>query len=164
MGQEGQLDVVLVLVSVADYQGVLVDIRGEYGVEFGLRPGFQSDVEFFAVADDFLHDGAHLVYLDGVNHEVLSGVFIFFGSLAETAENLFHPVVEDVGEAQQYRGRYILELQFVKNFPKVDRSNFRTGSDGDVSLVVDRKILPAPASDIIQLGTVFNSPFSHFSR
>jgi hypothetical protein len=70
--QQGQLYVALVLVAVADDERVVVHVGGNDGVELGLGTGFQSQVVFLAVADDFLHHRAHLIHLDGVDDEILA--------------------------------------------------------------------------------------------
>ncbi len=102
LGQQCQLDIALVLVSVADYQGIGVGVGGQDGVQFGLGSGFEADIEFGAVAHNFLHDLAHLIYLDGVYHIILCRVSVAGGCFAEAVRNFLDTVVQNVRKAQQY--------------------------------------------------------------
>ena len=110
LGQQCQFDVSFVLVSVADDDGIGVQVShvaGEHGMQFGLTACFQADVELLAVSDDFLHHLPHLVHLDGINDEIGALVLIFLGRLLEAAGNLVDAVVQDVGETQQHRGCHL---------------------------------------------------------
>ena len=98
LGQQCQFDIALVLVSVADYQGI--GVGGQYRVQLRLGTGFETDVEFGAIAHNFFHDLAHLIYLNGVDHIVLRRVSVARGSFAEAVRNLFDAVVQDIREAQ----------------------------------------------------------------
>lgn len=100
LGQQCQFDIALVLVSVADYQGVGIGVGGQYRVQLRLGTGFETDVEFGAIAHNFFHDLAHLIYLNGVDHIVLRRVSVARGSFAEAVRNLFDAVVQDIREAQ----------------------------------------------------------------
>ena len=104
LGEQGELDVALVLVAVADDERVAVGVHGYHRMQLRLRACLQSEVELLAVADDFFHYGAHLVDLDGVDDEVLRLVSVFLGGNLEAAGSLLDAVVQDVREADQHRG------------------------------------------------------------
>ena len=159
--QQSQFDEVLVLVAVADDEAVAVHVGGQHGMQFGLGAGFQSQVIAFAVADDFLHDGAHLVHLDGEDDEVLGLVVVLLGSLAEALVGLLDAVVEDVGEAQQYGSRDVARGQLVHDLLEVYLHAVLLGGDIDVAFLVDAKVVDSPALDVIELFRVFDSPFFH---
>ena len=97
--QQGQFDEVLVLVSVADDEAVGVHVGGQHGVKFGFGTRFQSQVVAFAVANNLLHDRAHLVDLHGVDNEVVSLVVVLFFCLDKALGRLLDAVVEDIGKA-----------------------------------------------------------------
>ncbi len=135
--QQRQFDVALVLVAVADNHGVVVDVDGKDGMQFRFGAGFQPDVEFVAVADDFLHDGAHLIDFDGVDDEVLRGVAVFFGGGFEAVGYFLDAVVEDVRETQQHGCGNVAHLQLFHQLLQVDgrASGFRC--HGNVAFLVD---------------------------
>ena len=78
-----------------------------------LRAGLKTDVVAFSVACDLLDNRAHLVYLDGVDDEVLSLVVVLLGSYLETARNLLDAVVKNVRETYKHRCGHVAQLQFV---------------------------------------------------
>ncbi len=161
LGQQGQFDVVGVFVTVADNERVLRNVSGEYGMEFGFAAGLQANIEFLAVAYNFLHYLAHLVYLNRVNHVVLSLIVILFGSDVKAVADFLDAVVENIGKAQQHRSHDIAHLQLVHHIFEVNAGETLAGSHHYMTFIVDRKIITAPAVDVVQLGAVFNFPSSH---
>ena len=161
--QQRQLDEVLVLVAVADDEAVAVHVGGEDGMQLGLGAGFEAQVIAFAVADNLLHDGAHLVHLDGEDDEVLALVFVLFASLAEAFVGLLNAIVEDVGEAQQHRRRHMACGQLVDDLLQVDLHAVLLGRDIDMSLFVDAKVIDSPSLDVVEFLRVLNAPLLHFN-
>ncbi len=53
-------------------------------MELWFGAGFKPNVEFHAVAHDFLYNRAHLVNLDRINYEIFRLVAIFLCRGAET--------------------------------------------------------------------------------
>ena len=100
--EQSQFDEVLVLVAVADDETVGVHVGGEHRVEFRFGACLESEVIFFSVADDFLHDGSHLVHLDGIDDEVLRLVVICLRCFVEAVRCLFDSVVKDVRESEEH--------------------------------------------------------------
>ena len=159
--QQRQFDVALILVAVADDKAVGVHVGGQHCVELGLAAGLEADVVAFAVADDLLHDGAHLIDLNGVDNEMLGLEIVFAGGLLEAGGCLLDPVVDDVGETQEHGGRDIAPVELVHEFLEIDSHAVLARSDIDVSLLVDVIVIYAPAVDVIKLGRVFHTPFFH---
>ena len=147
--------------TVANDEAVAVHVRGQHGVQLGLRAGLQSEVIAFAVADDLLHDGSHLVHLHGEDDEMLGLVVVLLGSLAETLVGLLDAVVEDVGEAQQHRSRDMAGRQLIDDLLQVHLHVVLLRRHIDVSLIVDAKIAHAPPFDVVELFGIFNAPFLH---
>lgn len=96
--QQRQFHIVLVLVSVADYDAVLVGVYGQYGMQFRLGACLQPDVVLVAVAHYLAHHRLHLVHLDGVDYIVLALILVFARRTSEAFGNLADTVVENVGE------------------------------------------------------------------
>lgn len=67
-------------------------------MEFGLAARFESEIIFLAVADDFLHDGSHLIDLNGEDDEMLGLEVVGFLRLGKAGCRLLNAVVEDVGK------------------------------------------------------------------
>ena len=141
LSQQGQLDVVLVFISVADDERVGVDVDGEHGMQLGFGTGFEADVRFLAVAYDFFHDGAHLVHLYGVDDEVLSRVAIFVGSLFEAMGDFLDAVVENIGKTYQGGSRDVSYLKLVHQLFQVDGGGTFFGCYRHMPFFVDGKIL-----------------------
>ena len=98
LGKQGQLDIAFVLVSVADDERMAIHVKGKDGMEFGFRACFQAHIVLVPVADEFLHHGAHLVHLDGIDNVALCLIVILLRSTFEAFRNLGDAVVQDVGE------------------------------------------------------------------
>ena len=82
--QQCQLDIVLVLVSVTDNHGIVVNVDGQDSVQFRLGACLQPDIILCTMTYNLLHDRTHLVHLDRVDNKVLPRITIFRGSCLET--------------------------------------------------------------------------------
>ena len=161
LGQESQFDVALILIAVADDDGIGVQVghvAGQHSVQLGLAAGLQADVELLAVSDDLFHHLPHLVHLDGIDDEVTALVLILFGGLLEATRDFVNAVVQDVGEAQQHRCRHLAGVQLVHHIGQIDRHATALGRNGDVTALVDREVLEAPASDVVEFGAILDAP------
>ena len=79
--QQSQSYVALIFIAIANDERIIADIRhidGKHGVQFRFRPRLKPNAEFLAMAGDFFHHGAHLIHLNGVNHEIFRLVVVFF--------------------------------------------------------------------------------------
>ena len=159
--QQGQLDEVLVLVAVAHDEAVAIHVGGQHGVELGFGAGLQAQVVLLAVADDFLHHGAHLVHLDWIDDEVLGLVVVLRCGAGKAVGSFFDAVVEDVGEAQKHGSCYIARVEFVDHFFEVNAHAVLTGRHVDVAFLVYAEVVDSPTFDVVEFLGIFNSPFSH---
>ena len=101
----------------AVYRRGRVGIDSDDRMQFRFGTGFQSQVEFLAMADDLFYHGTYLVDLNGINDEILSFVVIFLGSLLEAIAGFLDTVVQNVGNPYQYGSRQVPNGQFVHQFP-----------------------------------------------
>ena len=161
LGKQSQFNVALVLIAVADDEGVAFHVHRQHGMELRLGTRFQSQVVLLSVADDFLHHRTNLIHLDRIDDEVLGRVAVFFRGILETSCRLLNTVVDDVGETNQHRGCYIAQREVVHHLFQVNFHSVLPWSGNNVSFVVDVEIVHAPAANAIQLTGVFNAPFSH---
>ena len=161
LGQQSQLDVALVLVSIADDERVALALHGYHGVELWLGTRLKSQIELAAVRDDFLDHRLHLIDLDGIDNKVLCLVLILLSRPLEAVGGLLDTVVEDIGESEQQRGRHVAQRQLIYNLAQVYLGFILTGRDADVAFLVDVKVRSSPAFDVIHLARVFDAPFLH---
>ena len=161
--QQGELDKGAVLVAVADDKAVAVHVGGQHGMQFGLGAGLQTEIISFAVADDFLYHGAHLVDLDGEDDEALALEFILAGRLLKAAGSLLYAAVQNVGKAQQHGGLGAMGHKVVNEFLQVYLHVVFAGGDINVALLVYAKEVYSPASDVVKFLGVFNPPAGLFS-
>ena len=163
LGEQGQLYVALVLVAVADDERVALALHGYHRVQFRLGACLEPEVELAPVAYYLLHHRLHLVYLYGVDDEVLALVFVLGGGLAEAAAGLLDAVVEDVGEAEQHRRGDVAQGEFVHHVAQVNLCLVLAWRDIDVPAVVHAEVGCAPSVDVVKLLGVLNGPLFHFS-
>ena len=97
--EQRQADELPVLVTVAD-DGTALGRHGQHRHELGLGAGFQADGHVLG-RNDVLDHRFLLVDLDRVQGGVAAGIVQLGDILLEGAGQLPHPVLEDVGKAQQ---------------------------------------------------------------
>ena len=130
-------------------------------MELGLAACLEAEVVAFAVADDLLHDGPHLVDLDGEDDEVLGLVGILLGSASEALVGLLDAVVEDVGEAQQHGCRDVACGKLIDDVLQIHLHAVLLWCHIDVTFLVDAEIVDSPAFDVVEFLGVFDAPFLH---
>ena len=133
-------------------------------MELWFGTGLQTYVELPSVRDDLFHDGLHLVYLDGIDDEVLPLIAVLRGRLLETKGGFLDTVVKDVGKTKQHGGLHIAQGQFVHHFPQVNLRLVLAGCHVDIAFLVDAEIRGAPSTDVIKLLGIFNGPFLHIAN
>ena len=161
LSQQGQFDVSLVFVAVADNDRVALALNGDDGVQLGFGACLYAEVELASVGDDLLDNRLHLVHLDGIYHVVLALVVVLLGGFLETAPRLLDTVVKNIGETQQDRRCDIAQRQLVHHLTQVNLHIVLAGCDKDISLVVDAKIAGAPTVDVVQLTGIVDGPLFH---
>ena len=101
--EDGHLDEAGVLVAVADDEAAHLVLQREAGEELRLAADLQAEVEGLAGVEDFLHDFAELVDLDGKNAAIGALVIEFRDGIAEGEVDGLDAVAEDVLEADEHR-------------------------------------------------------------
>jgi hypothetical protein len=102
--EEGEPDVVVVLVAVADDEALGALVHGQGDHQLGLGAGLEAVVEVLAGGDDLVHDLAELVDLDGEDAAVFALVALFLDGLGEGLVDLGDAVAEGVLQADDEGG------------------------------------------------------------
>ena len=158
-GEERHLDVLLVLVAVADDQRVRVLEHRHDRQQLRLRARLEAEVEGLAVLHQVLDDEALLVDLDRIDAAVGALVAVLADGVLEGLVELDDARLEDLGEADQ-KGQTDPPLaQLVDQTFEVDRR--RPGPAGvhdEVAQVVDGEVVVPPAGDVVEVGGVGGGP------
>ena len=162
LGEQCKLHIVFVFISVAYDERVGMGVDGKHCVKLRLGAGFKTDVVFVAMADNLLHHLAHLVHLYGIDDEILAGIGVIIRGFLEAGWYFLDSVVENVRKSQEHRGGDITNLELVDHVFQVDRRASFTRTDLHMSFIIDWKIFQSPAADVVGLGWIFNTPFSHY--
>ena len=101
--QQSQFNIALILISVTDNQRIRVRVYSNHRMELRLGTGFQPQIEFLAMTDDFFYHRTHLIHLDGVNDKVLGLVAILIRCLLEAVRNLFNTIIQNIRKTEQHR-------------------------------------------------------------
>ena len=125
-------------------------LDGNHGVQFWFRAGFQSEVEFASVRDDFLHHRLHLVYLNRIYYEVLGLVIIFFRGFHKAACSLLDTVVENVGKAQQYRRSNITQREFIHHVAQINLRVVLAWRYIHIAFVVNAEVGCSPTVNVVE--------------
>lgn len=161
LGVEGEVDELLVFVTVADDVGLRVVHVGEGSDELGFATGFEAVVIFAAVAGDFLDDFLLLIDLDGIDAAIDALVFGFFDGGVEAFVQLIDAPAEEVAEAEK-DGE--LGAAFAEAAGDLDKADGFGGVailevDDDFAFGVDVEVAMAPLADAIHLGAFFDTPW-----
>ena len=158
LGQHRELDELGVLEPIANDGRVVVGNR-RYRDQLRLRARFQPELERLAEVEDLFDDVTLLVHLDGINADVIAGVFVLGDGGLEGLVDVLQAVPQDVAEPHERRQADAAQLQVIDELLQIDRpiGLFRR-MDLDVSVLADRKIPLSPAGDLIDLGGVNGGP------
>jgi hypothetical protein len=102
--EEGEADVIVILVAVADDQALRALVHREGDHELRLGAGLKAVGVVLAGGDDLVDDLAQLVDLDGEDAAVGAGVALLLDGLPEHLVELGDAVAEQVLEADDHRG------------------------------------------------------------
>ena len=143
-GNERAADVVAILVAVADDQAARTGQR-EHGHEFGFAAGLEAH-PLPTMADDFLHHGALLVHLDGIDGGIAPAIAVMGDRRIEGAAQGVDPIVQDVGESDQdgqvqARPGHALS-QFRQRYAALGRIAQRQRDDMSVRIHVEVALAP----------------------
>jgi hypothetical protein len=161
LSQHGELDVALVLISVADDERVTLALHGDDGVELRLGTGFKTEIELASVRDDLVDDRLHLVDFDGINDIALPLEIVLFLCLLVALSHLLNAIVENIGEAEQHRRGDIAQGKLVHDITQIDLRVVLARRDIDITLLVYSEIRSTPTINIVQLLGVVDGPFFH---
>ena len=160
-GQERGLDVLLVLVAVADDERLLVLEQRHDRQELGLRARLEAEVVGPAVLDDPLDQVALLVDLDRIDAAVAPLVAVLLDGARERFVELDDPRLEDVREAHQERRADAALAHLVDELFQVDRRRAGAARVHDhMPQVVNREVVVAPAADVVEVDRVSGGPAS----
>jgi hypothetical protein len=158
-GEQRHLDVLLVLVAVADDQRVGVLEHRHHRQQLRLRAHLEAEVEGLAVLHQVLDDEALLVDLDRIDAAVDALVAVLADGVLEGLVELDDARLEDLGEADQEGKTDPPLAQLVDQAFEVDRR--RPGPAGvhdEVAQVVDGEVVVPPAGDVVEVGGVGGGP------
>jgi len=130
-------------------------------VKLWFGTGFKPQIELTSMGDNLVHDGLHLVDLDGIDDIAFSLEVIFLLRLLIALSHLLDAIVEDVGETQQHRWGHIAQGKLIHHIAQIDLRIILTRCDIDITLIVDTEVRSTPSIDIVQLFGVFYGPFFH---
>ena len=149
LSQQGQLDVRLILITITDNDGIALALYGNDRMQLRLRTGLDTQVELTSVRDNLFYHGLHLVHLNREHNIVLGLILILLGSLLKAAPRLLDTIIEDIGEAQQYRRLHITQCQLVHHVADVNLRIVLTRRHIDVSLFVNAEVAGSPTVDVV---------------
>ena len=155
------LDVLLVLVAVADDQRVLVVEHRHDRQQLRLGAGLEAVVVGPAELDDLLDDVAVLVDLDRVDAAVLALVAVLGDGVLEGLVQLDDAAAQDVGEADEQRQADSAPRDLVDQLLEVDGWPLEAGRMRlHVAGFGHREVVVAPVFDPIDLGGIRDCPLS----
>ncbi len=153
------LDVLLVLVAVADDDGLVVLVDRHDGEELGFAARLEAVVERPAELDDLLDDRAVLVDLDRIDAAVLALVLVLAHRVVERAAEQLDASAQDVAEPQEDRELDAACGELVDQLLHVDLAvAFTAWLDDQVALVVHGKVAASPPRDVVRVVRVGGSP------
>ena len=160
-GHQRRLDVLLVLVAVADDEGLLVVEHRHDRQQLRLRARLQAVVVGPAELDDLLDDVAVLVDLDRVDALELALVAVLGDRALERLVQLDDAALEHVGETDQQRQADPAARDLVDQLLEIDGRPLEARRMRlDVSGLGDGEIVVAPVLDPVDLGRVRDRPLS----
>src|SRR5690625_2561800 len=100
---EGEPDIFIVFVTIADDQAFQIVVEGEGDQEFRFATGFDSEIVRFARVENLFDDLAELVDLDRKNSPVNAGVSLLFDRFLKSFVDFGDAVTEEILEADHER-------------------------------------------------------------
>ena len=164
-GVEHRLDILGILVAVADDRQVVAAGDGDAGHQFRLGADLKADIVAFAVLGDRLHHLALLVHLDGIEGLVLGRVLVLGNGALEDPVDAGNPPLEDVHEAEQNRRLDLPLDQVVHQRAQIDGA-VGTGRrvNADVPFLVDGEKVGTPVVEVVDFGGVVDGPAFGYHR
>ncbi len=152
-GVQHGLDILGILVAVADDRQTVAGGNGDAGHQLRLGTDLQTDVVALAVAGDRLNHLTLLVDLDRIEGLILGRVVVFCNGAAENPVDGGDPALQHIHESQQDRRLDLALDQVIHQHPQVDGVlGVGRRMNADVSLFVNGKQISAPVVDVVDLG------------
>ncbi len=148
--EEGEADVVVVLVAVADDEPVRSLVHGEGDHQFRLGAGLEAVGVVLAGGDDLVDDLAQLVDLDREYAAVGALVALVLDGFPEDLVELGDPVAEKVLKADDHRGLEAHAERLIHDVHDADGPAIGEGLDVDEAIGVDPEVTRAPALEPIE--------------
>ena len=148
--EEGVLNEARVLVAVADDKALGVRVHGESGEKLGLAAGLDAEVPGLAGVEDFFHDFAELVHLDGKHATVWRAVAGLGDRRGEGGVDRLHAVAQEVVETHDERKCQLAASRLGDDIHEIDRLAVALGINADMTGLVDAEVVTAPAVDIVE--------------
>ena len=157
--EQRHLDELRVLVAVADDESALLVLQRKAGEEFRLAADFQAEVVRLAGIENFLHDFAELVHLDGKHAAILALKIKFRDGALKRLVNRLNAMPQNILKANEQWKFQPATFGFFNDVRDVHaRARVLQGFGDDVAGVVDVKILRAPALDVVEVARGINVP------
>ena len=158
LAEEGEADVVVVLVAVADDERLGVLVEGEGDHELGLGAGFEAEVVVLAGVEDLLDDLAELVDLDGEDAAVFTLVGLLGDGLAEGFVEVDDAVAEQVLEADDHGGLQAHAERLFHDVHDADGTAVAQRLDGDLAIGIDLVMAGTPAFEAVEILGFIDGP------
>jgi hypothetical protein len=159
LSHQSEVEVFLVLVSVADDQMVGAVGEREDRLELGLAPHLEAHAVFVARRDQRFEHAPLLVHLDRVNERVAAGVLRLLSRDGEPVDERFDSGSNDVRKAEEQREPQPLRLHVRRDLVEVEAAvGLTRGVDGQVALLVDVEVPHAPSLDVVELSRLVEAP------
>src|SRR5690606_16409448 len=145
LADQREAEVRLVLVAVADDEGVGPLGHREHRLQLRLAADLEADAVTLAERNDLLEHVTLLVHLDRVDRRVASRVLEFVDRGLELLGERLDARSQDIGEAKEQGKAYALRLQIHGQLEQVEAARRILGRvHGDVPPVIDVEIADAP--------------------
>ncbi len=158
-GQDRRLDVALVLVAVADQQGLGIVDQGEGDQQFRLAAGLQAEMPLAAALHQLFHHMALLVALHRKHALVAAAVAVLGDGPLKGGMEPLQPVFENVVEADQQRQGEIAPLKALHQLHQIQAAtplpprlhhHVPAGAHGEIGLT--------PAVEAVEPAAVGHAP------
>ena len=144
-----QADIFTILVTITD-DGATRTRQRQHGHQLGLAAGLQAD-PLTAMAENLGDHALLLIHLDGIDRGVAALIAHRFACPGKGPGQRIHAIVEDIGEAHQYRQGQARVAAFARQ--RIEIYGWRIGSaagPGDqMAAFVDVKIAAAPVFEAV---------------
>ena len=147
--EQGQADVVVVLVAVTNDEALGALVHGESDHELGLRAGFETVVEVLAGGDDLVDDLAELVDLNGEDSAVAAFVGLLLDGFGEAGVDLDHAMPEKILETDHQRSFEAHADSLINDVEDADAAAIGEGLDVNEAGVVNRDVAGAPPLETV---------------